>query len=307
MTEIVNYLESVKKFWNTDACSSYEIKEFSDKQDFYKKYREFRYRVIGYILFWAPFSETKGKSVLEIGCGNGADGVMFAMNGANYTGVDLTQTAVNATKEHFGLLGLQGNFKIDNAEQLSFADETFDYVYSFGVLHHTPSPQQALNEVYRVLRSNGKAIIMLYYRQSFNYFVRIMLYMRMKVFLKILSRVGNWNADSEKVAGEPMVGLRGNQNNLIWDIHYKNFLKVGWNYFKAKNFVNHCTDGPECPIAYVFSKEDIRKMFSGFKVIEMEVRHFPLRRYRLLQWLPLRIEKYLGSFLGWHLLVIATK
>ncbi|PIO48100.1 MAG: hypothetical protein CMR00_06450 [[Chlorobium] sp. 445] len=44
-----------------------------------------------------------------------------------------------------------------------------------GVLHHTPNPINAFNEVYRVLKPGGKAIIMLYHKHSFNYYVRIML------------------------------------------------------------------------------------------------------------------------------------
>src|SRR6185503_17179971 len=99
-----------------------------------------------------PFASARGKSVLEIGCGNGADGTMFASNGADYTGVDLTEEAVEATRAHFEALGLNGRFQRENAEHLSFADNTFDVVYSHGVLHHTPHPETAFREVHRVLK-----------------------------------------------------------------------------------------------------------------------------------------------------------
>src|ERR1700736_6312624 len=118
---------------------------------------------------------------------------MFAKNGADYTGVDLTDAALAATRKHFDVLGLDGSFQRENAEALSFHNDTFDWVYSHGVLHHTPNPQNAIHEVWRVLKPNGRAIIMLYHKSSFNYYVRIMLYMRVRVLLKILSRFGKWS------------------------------------------------------------------------------------------------------------------
>ena len=90
--------------------------------------------------------------------------------------------------------------------------KSFDWFYSHGVLHHTPDIQRAIDEVWRVLKPNGRTIIMLYHKHSFNYFVRIMTYMRLRVLLKILSRVGNWKRDREPLATNQMVGLRGNQN-----------------------------------------------------------------------------------------------
>jgi len=62
----------------------------------------------------------------------------------------------------------------------------------------------------------------------------------------------------------PMMGLRGNENRKIYDLHYEGFLKQGWAYLKPGNFVHHCTDGPECPIAFAFSKAEARQLFSRF-------------------------------------------
>jgi len=159
-------LQNVREFWNTEACGSYEVKDAIDRSDFFLKYRNFRYKVHWYIPEIIPFSEFKNKKVLEIGCGNGADGTLFTKNGAIYTGVDLTPTAINSTKEHFEILGLKGTFQIENSEKLSFPNDSFDCVYSFGVLHHTFNTDKAISEVYRVLKPKGKAIIMLYYKDS---------------------------------------------------------------------------------------------------------------------------------------------
>src|SRR5262245_57560621 len=174
-------LSGVNAFWDTEACGTHFVSGAENLADFYEKFREQRYRTEWHIPLLVPFADAKGKSVLEIGTGNGADAAMFALNGATYTGVDLTETALEATRNHFEVLGLTGSFQTGNAEQLSFPNETFDWVYSHGVLHHTPNPQRAIDEVWRVLKPNGRAIIMLYHKHSFNYYLRIMFYMRARV------------------------------------------------------------------------------------------------------------------------------
>jgi len=298
-------VSDVNAFWNTEACGTHFVSDSTDVADFYEKFREQRYRTEWHIPLLVPFTEAKGKSVLEIGTGNGADAAMFALNGANYTGVDLTEAALDATRQHFEVLGLDGRFQRENAEQLSFSDDSFDWVYSHGVLHHTPDPQRAINEVWRVLKPNGRAIIMIYHKNSFNYYLRIMLYMRARVLLKILSRVGKWSEDREKLNANTIVGLRGNQRPEIWDIHYRNFLKRGWSYLKPGNFVHHCTDGPECPVAFAFSNKEARQLFSKFREIRFDVAHFPLRRYS--RRIPFALERFLARTVGWYLFVFATK
>lgn len=299
--------KEVEEFWGTQACGSHFIRDFSDERDFFEKYRRFRYQTEWHIPALVPFSEAKGKKVLEIGCGNGADGAMFARNGAVYTGADLTETAVKAASRHFEIEGLDGAFQIEDAERLSFADESFDMVYSFGVLHHTPEPRRAIKEVYRVLKPGGRAIVMLYHKRSFNYYVRILGYMRLRLLLKILGRAGRWESDREKVKREALKAVRGNTDPSIWTIHYESFLLEGWSYLAAKNFAHHATDGPECPFAYVFGKSDALKLFSDFSKVEMKVAHFPLRKYGAGKWIPFRVEKLLASTVGWNLMIFAQK
>jgi ubiquinone/menaquinone biosynthesis C-methylase UbiE len=298
-------VSDTKAFWNTEACGTHFIDEQTQSREFYERYRQFRYETEWHIPLLVPFAEGKNKSVLEIGCGNGADGVMWAQHGANYTGVDLTEAAVQATRKHFETLGLHGAFQTENAEALSFADNTFDIVYSHGVLHHTPNTAQTIREVHRVLKPGGKAVIMLYYKSSFNYHVRIMGYMRLRTLLKMGTRLGQWNKDRQVAALKSLRGLRGNEDNSIWQIHYENFLREGWTYLNPKNFVHHCTDGPECPFAFAFNQKEAKQIFSMFKEVKMKVAHFPLRKYSRL--VPLSIEKAIASRVGWYLFIYAEK
>lgn len=298
-------LQSVDAFWSTEACGTHFVSQFASEREFYEKFREHRYRTEWHIPMLVPFAETKGKKVLEIGTGNGADAAMFALHGAFYTGVDLTETALDATRRHLAVLGLTGTLQRENAEGLTFADESFDVVYSHGVLHHTPDTQRAINEVWRVLKPHGQAIIMLYHKNSFNYFVRIMIYMRLRVLLKIFARLGKWQQDRRASESNKLLGVRGNEDQQVWEIHYQNFLRNGWSYLRARNFVHHCTDGPECPVAYAFSKSEAARLFKQFGSVEFRVAHFPLRKYS--SHFPFALEKFLAKRFGWYLFIFAVK
>jgi len=232
---------------------------------------------------------------------------MFAAQGARNTGIDLTEEAVDATRQHFAVEGLEGRFQQENSEQLSFPDDSFDIVYSFGVLHHTPAPERAVREVHRVLKPGGVARVMLYHRHSFNYYARILGYMRARVLLQILARGGAGEVNSSHRSDERVTGVRGNTSSKIWDIHYDNFLASGWSYLQARNFVHHCTDGPECPYAYTYSKRDATKLFGQFSSVETAVAHFPLGKYLGDRMGSRSIERALAKTCGWHLLIRATK
>ncbi len=300
-------VERVRAFWDTEACGTHFVKHVGDDRDFFTRYREFRYRTEWHIPAFASFPEADGKRVLEIGCGNGADGAMFALNGATYTGIDLTAEAVDATRRHFAAERLDGVFRQENSERLSFADESFDIVYSFGVLHHTPVPDQAIREVHRVLKPGGTARIMLYHRHSFNYYVRILGYMRARALLKVAGRAFRWRADRRRAAAAELEGVRGNSSQAVWDLHYRNFLKEGWRYFSGRNFVHHCTDGPECPYAFTYTARDVPRLFAQFRSIDVEVAHFPLNKYPGAWLLPRAVERLIARNIGWHLMIRATK
>jgi ubiquinone/menaquinone biosynthesis C-methylase UbiE len=302
-----NSLEEVRAFWNTEACGTHFVQRFADERDFFSKYREFRYRTEWHIPAFASFAQAAGKRVLEIGCGNGADGVMFASHGARYTGVDLTPEAIDATRRHFAAEGLAGQFRSENAEQLSFPDDSFDTVYSYGVLHHTLAPERAVGEVHRVLKPGGVALIMLYHRHSFNYYVRILGYMRARVLLKIVFRFGRWKTDRRRSVSGRLSGVRGNASEKVWEIHYDNFLGQGWSYLKGRNFAHHCTDGPECPRAYTYSRREATRLFAPFRSIDMAIAHFPLNKYPGGQFIPRAAERFIAERVGWHLLIRATK
>lgn len=169
-------IDVVKNYWETrtpgikHSQAEPGTKEFLDELE-HKRYT----RHYAYLLEEAEFGAHRGKKVLEIGCGMGIDLMQFAKGGAVVTGIDLTDKAIRNAKAHFGHRGLTGTFRTMNSEKLDFPDNTFDVVYSFGVLHHTLDTQKAINEVHRVLKPGGKSIIMLYHK-GFRYYLKIHLY-----------------------------------------------------------------------------------------------------------------------------------
>src|SRR5207253_747698 len=175
---VYNLKERVRAFWQANPCGV----KFADAEPgtrlFYERVEEHRYRTEWHIPEAANFQGARGKQVLEIGCGLGTDGAQFAQAGADYTGVDLTEAAIELARKRFELFGLQGNFQTADAEKLDFADDTFDIVYSHGVLHHTPATDAAIREIHRVLKPGGQAVVMLYHRDSYNYRVNIQLLRR---------------------------------------------------------------------------------------------------------------------------------
>ncbi len=125
-----------------------------------------------------PLGDLDAKRVLEIGPGAGGHSALFARHGAVVTAVDITQARAEATAAKFKLLGVEERgcrAMQGDAEALPFPDGSFDIVYSNGVLHHTTSTERAMDEVFRVLKPGGLAVIMLYCKSSWHYWINMFL------------------------------------------------------------------------------------------------------------------------------------
>ncbi|HUS12312.1 MAG TPA: class I SAM-dependent methyltransferase [Pyrinomonadaceae bacterium] len=244
----------------------------------------------------ADFASARRLKVLEIGCGIGTDGAQFAEAGAEYTGVDLTEAAVELARKRFELFNLPGKFQTADAEDLPFPAESFDVVYSHGVLHHTPETKKAIQEIHRVLRPGGRAIVMLYHRDSYNY----------RINISLLRRAGARLLKSEKgiglihkITGEPLDSLRE---------HARLLKSEKESYLKPAEFLNQNTDGAGNPLARVYSRTEARELFKDFSKVVLKT-YFLNKRWLPLvgKILPRPVESRLASRWGWHLWIYATK
>jgi len=166
--------QAVHDFWNKASCGEALYLKGLTKEGYHAQAEE-RYSLEPEILDFAEFDSYHGKKVLEIGVGLGAEHQKFAEAGANLHGIDLTKRAVEHTRNRFQLFDLSSELQVADAEDLPYDDQTFDLVYSWGVLHHSPNTPKAINEVYRVIKSGGVAKIMIYHKYSL---VGLMLWLR---------------------------------------------------------------------------------------------------------------------------------
>lgn len=146
----------VQGFWEGEACGE----RYGAEQD------RLRYELEPEILSFACFSSAAGKRLLEIGVGMGSDFLRWSRAGAQPFGIDLTHRAVSITRDRLAREAGDSHLQVADAERLPFPDDTFDVVYSWGVVHHTPDTRRAVREARRVLKPGGRLKLMLYHRQS---------------------------------------------------------------------------------------------------------------------------------------------
>jgi SAM-dependent methyltransferase len=157
-----NDKQAVHDFWDAASCGETLYLQARD----YAAQASKRYELEPYIAPFADFAAAEGRDVLEIGVGLGADHQRYSEAGARLTGVDLTERAVEHTRQRLAASNLRSQLRVADAEKLPFDDASFDIVYSWGVLHHSPNTPRAIDEVWRVLRAGGSARVMIYHKYS---------------------------------------------------------------------------------------------------------------------------------------------
>jgi ubiquinone/menaquinone biosynthesis C-methylase UbiE len=105
--------------------------------------------------------DLNGQRVLEIGCGRGDFTIWLSgkYKDAKVTGVDFSEAAIATAQQRGSLSGSAAQFKVEDAEALSFADSSFDYVISCECMEHVPHPEQMAREIHRVLSPGGQFIL----------------------------------------------------------------------------------------------------------------------------------------------------
>ena len=286
-------IHEVKGFWNANPCQS-DLSSEEDRRRYFEDITTKRYQGREWhVPAVARFPEFRGKDVLEIGCSIATDGIEFAKSGARYVGVDLTPKSIELAKERFNLFGIPAKFQVANAEErLPFPDNSFDHVYSFGVIHHSPAPERIVREIHRVLRPGGTLTVMLYNRRSINYYIEIMFLRRifrwcllptfMPGLLAVITGFDRWK-------------LEGHREMLK-----KKISKEKW--------ISMNTDGPFCPLARVYDRREAAILFEDFVNVRQEVWEFNVDHWPFVgKAMPDRVAKWIGRYWGWHRMIYGTK
>ncbi len=201
-----------------------------------------------------PYKKLNGKKVLEVGCGTGAHSLLFSFNKAEMYATDISENRVESAKKLIGMLESSNTtFRLCDAENLPYQNNYFDIVYSNGVLHHTYDIKKAISEVYRVLKPGGEAIIMLYAKNSFLYFINIYL-------------------------------IKG----II--LGYKKKFKKTW-IGASTEWMSSNKQSVYNPVTYVFSKKEIKLLFSNFNIVSIRKNSF------IFSHIPI-FGKYISNFFG---------
>jgi SAM-dependent methyltransferase len=162
-------MDTVKNYWNNQPCNIRHSPCEIGTKEYFDQVEQRKYFVESHIPVFAEFEKWNGKKVLEIGCGIGTDAVNFARYGAIYTGIELSDKSLELTKKRFEVFGLTGEFynlDAQNKEELSKVGNEFDLIYSFGVIHHSPNPQQIIDNCMELLKPGGTLKVMVYAEDS---------------------------------------------------------------------------------------------------------------------------------------------
>jgi SAM-dependent methyltransferase len=290
-------LTSIKSFWTGYQPGFRASDAPPGTPEFFAEVEQKRYQLEPDILEMAGFQVWRDCDVLEAGCGIGTDAVQFARAGARYTGIDWSPTALTHASARFEMEGLAGQFVEATLMELPFESSSFDLVYSMGVIHHLPDAERAVSELHRVLRPGGRAIVMLYHRDSFNYRFTILVVRRALALLLLAPG-----------ATQLVARATGEQDEVL-DGHRRLLHEHGLSYLRDRQlFLNHNTDGPGNPLSNVYGRNDAQALFEGFDQVSAAVRFLHVRTYP--GGAPLArtgTARRLGARWGWHLWIDARK
>jgi SAM-dependent methyltransferase len=260
------------RFWDelcgTGLARSLGITEITS--DSLKKFDQAYMDIYPYLPGYVTAENLKNKKVLEIGLGFGTLGQFLASQGCDYHGLDIAEGPVTMMKDRLRLLGKEAgdHIRVGSALDIPFENESFDYAYSIGCLHHTGNLPKSIAEVYRVLRPGGKAIVMLYNRHSFRQLVQIP-YDRFR--RRLFSR------------GE-------------------NFSK--W----VRSLYDTDSSGEAAPFTEYVSRRDVKHLFRHFSSLKIESRNFDnyvlLKKLRFRRE---RMLNNIGRVFGLDLYIVAQK
>lgn len=161
--------EVVRRYWEREPCGTSPSligESTAYTREWFSAIEERRYELEPFIHAVAQFTRHHGKKVLEVGVGAGTDHLQWARAGAQCYGVDLTDAAIETTERRLAAYGFDSSLQRIDAELLPFADDTFDVIYSWGVIHHAEHPERIIHEIHRVLKPGGLFIGMMYGRRS---------------------------------------------------------------------------------------------------------------------------------------------
>jgi ubiquinone/menaquinone biosynthesis C-methylase UbiE len=283
----------VEQFWDAKPCDSDTSTKKVYSAEYFNDIENQRYRQQSHVMDLLTSLSFAGKRVLEIGSGVGTDARTIINSGGIYTGINVDAGSCEMTRRSLEIFNLPGMVQQVSALNLPYPDDTFDIVYSFGVLHHIPDVDTAVGEIRRVLKPGGRLVIMLYNRRSINYMVEI-------------RHLRKWGVE---ILGLPrMLGILEKFGLPRAKLQRHRELRESIGRMSEDEWLSRNTDGPDNPYTRVYDARQAVELLSGFSEISQCVRFFDYTHWGLLgRCLPPRMRRVLGNKWGWHRVVEARK
>lgn len=156
----------IRDYWNEHIHDLEIATHPVGSSGFFAELDEYRFDKLRYLPKLVDFGGYRGKKLLEVGCGVGIDLIRFARGGAFVTGIDLAEVSIDLAQQYCDSVGLQADLQVMDGEVMTFPDDSFDVVYAHGVLQYTGNASRMMDEIHRVLKPNGEAILMVYNKYS---------------------------------------------------------------------------------------------------------------------------------------------
>ena len=139
----------MQRYWDARPCNLRHSTAEVGSRQYFDEVEVRKYFVEPHIPAFAEFAKWKGKKVLEIGCGLGTDSINSPAPAPTRRSSSCHRRASTLCKRRFEVMGLNGTFHQGDAERLPkiVPPQPFDLVYSFGVIHHTPRPEQVIAHI----------------------------------------------------------------------------------------------------------------------------------------------------------------
>jgi SAM-dependent methyltransferase len=285
--------QRVEAYWNQKPCDSEFSARSEHSAEFFLEVERERYRLQTHIPPLLDAIDWAGKRVLEIGTGVGTDARRIVARGGIYTGINIDAGSTRATAMALEVFRLPGQVLQCDTTRMHFPDESFDFIYTFGVLHHIPDAPCAMREIMRVLKPGGELLAMLYNRDSINYAVEIKILRRLGMQLLRIPRA----VDLLATLGLPRAKL----------LRHRELARAGWR-MSEDEWLSRNTDGPDNPYSRVYDEAQAAALFAGFHIKRQQVFYFNHEHWGALgRALPRNVVEALGRRWGWHRIVQARK
>jgi 2-polyprenyl-3-methyl-5-hydroxy-6-metoxy-1,4-benzoquinol methylase len=273
-SDVTSTIGDVRRFWDSMPLGVGFVEgELGSVEWFAELDRMKRgFALLGILETFAP-AGLAHRRVLDVGCGPGFWARHLVRSGAIYTGIDISARSVGLARRSLELNGLAGGVVNGNAEALPFANDTFDAVVSEGVIHHTPDTQACVDEIWRVLKPGGRAVVSVYLRTAM---------LRSRPLFALMTA-------AMRVSG---LGLGGRGREAMSAAA------------TPENFVR-MYDGADNPIGKAYTRSELHRAFRAFSTVTT-TRYF-MPPVGPLMGLPPSLRRVISRMFGLMVAVVAYK